>query len=594
LGKKIKDAERPAEFSRIRDLIFKETKVNYDSSNLVHYETYRRALRRFGLVNDMMAFTYPDSISKYDLRTEEGITELMRDVSKEYTEIKNDIDSDPVSMRDTLWPLFRTDYNPKFEAFADGELAEIEMTLAQIDKIIKTEGLEKKVSDEAAKGTSLEGTFGNPFDLAESIRNSINIRYIQSFGYKIEGISESIGKQDLFDLVQRNLGKGAPFKLSEEEQTARDLAELKERAAASKESPLNQPETQKTEEKAASSINTAEEKKEVAKTEASAINPAEVGSEVKSETSATAPTTSSTPSEVATEVPPPSTAGGENILNVQMEPTPVNVTAPSSKSTVINQATTASPAKTESVTSTSKSETVLKTESEKSAVNEVKEKKGGFSKFLEKITDSKIGQSLNLSGLAETAKDFAKVTKSQVLGSIPSLEKIKSSPSGINQFKESLKESATAISESSKTESAMNSVDKLKEIFSNKEKEAILEKSPQTLTETQKTEVIEKTAPSVTPLPAANLLNTTQNASTQTSTASTVNQSTQEGGSTSQTIQNTNQSTVSQPAPSSTEAGASPAGGASTGMSTSEMERTLKNIEFHLLNGIEVTVKQSY
>ena len=241
MGKKINDKERPEAFNRFRDEAFTKAKANYDSSNLIHYETYRKALRRFGLVDDFQMFKYPDTAFSYDLRTEDGIASLMAKVAEDYLEIKNGFESDPQSIRDELWPLFRVDYNPKFESFANDQLAEIDMDISQIDKIIKTEGGDESVSKAAAKGTSLEGTVGNPISLAESIRYTVDLRYIQSFGYTMEGIKNTIGKQDLFNLVQRNLGKDAPFKLSEEEQKAMDLAELKERAAQSKTSPINEP-----------------------------------------------------------------------------------------------------------------------------------------------------------------------------------------------------------------------------------------------------------------------------------------------------------------------------------------------------------------
>jgi hypothetical protein len=241
LGKKINDKERPEAFNRFRDEAFTKAKANYDSSNLIHYETYRKALRRFGLVDDFQMFKYPDTAFSYDLRTEDGIASLMAKVAEDYLEIKNGFESDPQSIRDELWPLFRVDYNPKFESFANDQLAEIDMDISQIDKIIKTEGGDEGASKAAAKGTSLEGTVGNPISLAESIRYTVDLRYIQSFGYTMEGIKNTIGKQDLFNLVQRNLGKDAPFKLSEEEQKAMDLAELKERAAQSKTSPINEP-----------------------------------------------------------------------------------------------------------------------------------------------------------------------------------------------------------------------------------------------------------------------------------------------------------------------------------------------------------------
>jgi hypothetical protein len=593
LGKKISDKERPEAFNKFRDEAFTKAKVNYDKSNLIHYETYRKSLRRFGLVDDFQMFKYPDTAFSYDLRTEDGIASLMTKVAEDYLEIKNGFESDPQSIRDELWPLFRVDYNPKFESFANDQLTEIDMDISQIDKIIATEGKDEGASKAAAKGTSLEGTVGNPIDLAESIRYTVDLRYIQSFGYKMEGIKDTIGKQDLFNLVQRNLGKDAPFKISEEEQTARDLAELKERAAKSKESPINEPAPAAgTEKTSTSPVNEAGDKA-AGPTGAAPINPVESKDATKpAEVSATTPSTSSSPAEVVAEKPPVATEQG-NILNVQMEPTPVTVTPPEASATTINQTNVATPAASpEASTSTSSSEKILKTESEKSTVNETKVKKGGFSKFLKNITESKIGQSLNLPGLVETAKDFAKVTKSEVLGGLPDFQKVKTGPNLINQVKESSKESVQAFKESTKTQKALEVVNQAKEMVSNKEKEQILEKSPQTTTATTKTETIEKAAPAVTPAAVSNTTNVTQNQGGAQATTNTTAQTTQEGSTSSQNVQNAAQSTTYQPAQMTTDLPQTQVGGQPAAFNTSEMEERLRRIEHVLMDGLEVTIKQ--
>lgn len=593
MGKRISDKERPAAFNKFRDEAFKKAKVNYDENNAIHSETYRRALRRFGLIDDSQVPSYPDNVSSYDLRTEEGISSLMAKVADEYLEIKNGYESDPQYIRDALWPLFIVKYNPKFESFADGQLAEIKMTLSQIDKIIETEGAEEGVSKAAAKGTSLEGTVGNPIDVAESIRNTINLRYIQSFGYKLEGFSESISKDDLFNYVQRNLGKGAPFKISEEEQTARDLAELKERSAKSKESSINSSSPEATKEKSTSSPVNEMEDMTATPAGKTPINPPESKEVTKpAEVSTGTPSTSSSPAEVVSEKPPVASEK-ENILNVQMEPTPVTVTPPAASATTINQTNVATPAASpEATTSTSSSEKILKTESEKSTVNETKVKKGGFSKFLKNITESKIGQSLNLPGLVETAKDFAKVTKSEVLGGLPNLEKMKTSPNLINQVKESSKESVQAFKESTKTQKALEVVNQAKEMVSNKEKEQILEKSPQTTTATTKTETIEKAAPAVTPATVSNTTNVTQNQGGAQTTTNTSAQTTQEGSMSSQSVQNSTESPAYQPAQMTTSLPQTQVGGQPTVFNTGEMEERLRRIEHVLMNGLEVTIKQ--
>jgi hypothetical protein len=588
LGKKIKDSERPAEFARIRDIVFANAKISYDSNNLIHYESYRKALNRFGLVDDFLMIKYPETILKYDLSKEDDITSLMGEVASEYSDVIQRNQRDPAGLRADLWQLFRPDYNPKFEGFAEEQLEPIEMTLNQLDKIIKTEDDEEEESRGKAKGTSLEGTFGNPVDLAMTLRKIIDLRYIKSFGYSLEANNDDLSKQDIFAYVQMNLTSDAPFKESEES------SKKEEASTGTSASPLNTTEPVKSGEKGTiSSINASEEKKETV-VEQSAINPVErTGSDKTTEISGGAPSTSSTPAEVTAETKAPMPAAGENILNVQMEPTPVTVTPPEASATTINQTNVATPAASpEAATSTSSSEKILKTESEKSTVNETKVKKGGFSKFLKNITESKIGQSLNLPGLVETAKDFAKVTKSEVLGGLPDFQKVKTGPNLINQVKESSKESVQAFNESTKTQKALEVVNQAKEMVSNKEKEQILEKSPQTTTATTKTETIEKAAPAVTPATVSNTTNVTQNQAGAQTTTNTASQTTQEGSMTSQNVQNAAQSTTYQPAQMTTDLPQTQVGGQPAAFNTSEMEERLRRIEHVLMDGLEVTIKQ--
>jgi hypothetical protein len=582
LGKKIKDSERPAEFARIRDIVFANAKISYDSNNLIHYESYRKALNRFGLVDAFLMVKYPETILKYDLSKEDDITSLMGEVASEYSDVIQRNQRDPAGLRADLWQLFRPDYNPKFEGFAEEQLAPIEMTLDQLDKIIETEDDEAEESRGKAKGTSLEGTFGNPVDLAMTLRKIIDLRYIKSFGYSLEGNDDDLSKRDIFEYVQMNLTSEAPFKESEE------------KTSDAGKSPLNATTpTTAGEKTASSSINVSEEKKEKPTGEASAINPATTGGETKSDVSAASPTTSSAQAEVTSETPPPAPVAGENILNVQMEPTPVNVTSPES-STIINQtqpaATPAAPV--EAPTSTSTSEKILKTESEKSTVNETKVKKGGFSKFMEKITESKLGQSLNLPGLKEAAKDFAKVTKSEVLGKLPDFEKVKTGPNLINQLKESSKESVQAFKESTKTNKALEVMNQTKEMLSSKEKEKILETSPSTSTATVKTETIEKSTPAVVPTAVSNTTNLTQNQGGDQTSTNVSAQTTQEGSTSSQTVQNTTPTTSYQPAQMTTDLPQTQVGGQPGVFNTGEMEERLRRIEHVLMNGLEVTIKQ--
>ncbi len=588
MGKKIKDSERPAEFARIRDIVFANAKISYDSNNLIHYESYRKALNRFGLVDDFLMIKYPETILKYDLSKEDDITSLMGEVASEYSDVIQRNQRDPAGLRADLWQLFRPDYNPKFEGFAEEQLEPIEMTLDQLDKIIKTEDDEEEESRGKAKGTSLEGTFGNPVDLAMTLRKIIDLRYIKSFGYSLEANNDDLSKQDIFAYVQMNLTSDAPFKESEES------SKKEEASTGTSASPLNTTEPVKSGEKGTvSSINASEEKKETI-VEQSAINPVEkTGSDKTTEISGGAPSTSSTPAEVTAATQAPTPVAGENILNVQMEPTPVTVTSPES-STIINQSspTTTPAAPVEAPTSTSTSEKILKTESEKSTVNETKVKKGGFSKFMEKITESKLGQSLNLPGLKEAAKDFAKVTKSEVLGKLPDFEKVKTGPNLINQLKESSKESVQAFKESTKTNKALEVMNQTKEMLSSKEKEKILETTPSTSTATAKTETIEKSMPIVTPAAVSNTTNLTQNQGGAQTATNVSTQTTQEGSTSSQTVQNTTPTTSYQPAQMTTDLPQTQVGGQPGVFNTGEMEERLRRIEHVLMNGLEVTIKQ--
>lgn len=349
----------------------------------------------------------------------------------------------------------------------------------------------------------------------------------------------------------------------------------------------------KNEPSSKSSINSPKEIFSVSESKTSAVNPfEETGYDKATEVSGLGPSTSFTPSELIVENPPLSREG-ENILNFQMEMVPVNLTSPSILNTTINQSPVQpKSAPTETPVSTSSSEKTVVTETDKSSINVVKEKEGGFSKFLERVTESKIGKALNLPDLNQVASDFAKVTKSEVLGTIPNFEKIKTGTNVINQVKESSKESLQAFKESTNTQRAVEVMNKAKEMVSSNEKELLVENSPGTATETQRTETIEKTSPVVTqaaPPPASAVTQNQENQQTILNSSSSSNQ----GGSTSsQKTESNIQKTEYKPAQMTTDLPQTQMGGQPLIISNGEMEKRLQRIEFILMNGIEVTVKQ--
>ena len=595
MGKKIKDSERPEAFNKFRAEAFSKAKVNYDETNAIHSETYRRALRRFGLIDDSQVPSYPDSVSSYDLRTEEGISSLMAKVAEEYVEIKNGYESDPEYMRDVLWPLFIVKYNPKFETFANDQLTEIKMTLSQIDAIIETEGADEGVSKATAKGTSLEGIVGSPVSVAESIRNTINLRYIQSFGYKLKGFSEAISKDDLFDYVQRNLGKGAPFKISDEEQKSRDLAELKERAAKSKESPINSSASEGVDKAQASPVN---EMDDVTATPSGTapINAPESTSPAESKTTeaATSAAVTSAPAEVAKETAAPPS---ETILNVNLEkevtPAPA---AGSTQTTINNQATVEAPKEVSSSSEKveSSTNTILKTDSTKStAINETKEKSGKFSSFLEKASESKIGKAINLGGIVsdikDQAKDFGAVTKSELgLGKGGPLSKLGTGALNlVDRLKESKKEKSTVLSDNTTASTSSASINATTSEKTSTDTEKILSEKPGVSTSTSTSETIEKNKMIVKPEPVAPIVPPAQ--VTQNVETSNTSQTNQTSAPTTETSQTTN--VENQGSSQTTNAGASP------GISMpnfAEMERLLSNIQKILVLGIDELKTEKY
>jgi hypothetical protein len=239
LSKKIDDKARPFEFSRIRDLVFKEAGVNYDVTNPIQYETYRKALDRFGLIDSFRNFKYPETVLKYDLKKEEGVTYLMKEVAAEYTDLIKSYTDDPKGIIPDLWPLFRVDYNPKFEAFADEKLAIADITLAQIDDILKTADGDDEESRDAAKGTGLETSVPNPIILAETLRRHINLKYVESLGYKVDGIKDdaSLSRYLRFNLADddsdKEEAKPAESSSSPINQSTKETASIKTGQASS-------------------------------------------------------------------------------------------------------------------------------------------------------------------------------------------------------------------------------------------------------------------------------------------------------------------------------------------------------------------------
>ena len=613
MGKKITSKERPEAFNKFRDEAFAKAKVNYDKSNLIHYETYRKSLRRFGLVDDFQMFKYPDTAFSYDLRTEDGIASLMAKVTEDYIELKNGYDSDPRSIMDDLWTLFKVDYNPKFESFANDQLAEIDMDISQIDKIIATEGQDEGASKAAAKGTSLEGTVGNPISLAENIRYTINLRYIQSFGYKIEGIKDTIGKQDLFNLVQKNLGKDAPFKISEEEQKARDLAELKERASKSKttSSPVNSESSPASSANASTSSSVNSEK-----TTPSSENKTTASSPINSTTAKTSEGTSVT-----------NTDGGvtsktgelqaENILdaapsqaiNVNLENKPAESkpavsassttnTSNTSNSTTVNDAKststeTSSPSNTASNVSTTGDKNIMKVEnttnqSSSSTVNEAKpeKQKGGF---LSKVGNfaKKAGAVLNLPSvgeLGEQAKGLFGATGANISSRI---SEVKNS-FAINSNKEESNSSPTSSTVTNSVNSSnTTAATKPNDILAVPNTGTTSTTSDILKTETQTAMNVEQNKPAVAATSSPITNQTTQTTNPAASAVSNTSNS-QNTSSSATTTSNVSQNTQSAAQP----AGA-PAGGGGVNVDMNQLAQSITRLERILISGIEVTIKDA-
>jgi hypothetical protein len=591
LGKKIKAGERPAEFARIRDIVFANSKISYDPSNLIQYESYRKALNRFGLVDDFLMIKYPETILKYDLSKEDDITNLMGEVASEYSDVIQRNERDPAGLRADLWQLFRPDYNPKFEGFAEEQLEPIEMTLNQLDKIIKTEDDEEEESRGKAKGTSLEGTFGNPVDLAMTLRRIIDLRYIKSFGYSLEANDDDLSKQDILAYVQMNLTNDAPFKGSGES------SKNEESSTKTDSSPLNTTSATKPEEKGATSINTAGETTGPVGASTSAINEPTTKASIETKTSESAADGSltSTGAELSKET---STPPATTTVNVNLEKDkPSAPTSETPPATILNTQTTIEKPK-ETASSSEKVEsstnTILKTDSTKStAINETKEKSGKFSSFLEKASESKIGKAINLGGivsdLKDQAKDFGAVTKSELgLGKGGPLSKLGTGALNlVDRLKESKKEKSTASSDKTTASTSNASINTTTAEKTSTDTEKILSEKPGVSTSTSTSETIEKNKMIVKPEPVVPIVppaQVTQNV--ETSNASQTNQTSAPTTETSQTTNVENQGSSQ-----TTNAGASP------GISMpnfAEMERLLSNIQKILVLGIDELKTEKY
>jgi hypothetical protein len=611
-SKSIGNKERPAEFTRISDLVFKEAKINYNPSSAVDYEIYRRALKRFGLLNDFFMFQYPETISRFDLRTEEGITSLMKEIANEYIEIDEGITADPQSMRDVLWPLFRVDYNPKFAPFADAQLAEIKMTIDEIDEIIATENNDASESVEAAKGTSLEGTVGNPVSVAESIRTTINLRYIQSFGYKLSGFSEKISESALFDYVQLNLGDDAPFKLSKEEQKAREAEELRKFSEKSKSSSSavnsGSSSTSATPASTSSSVNSE-------KTTPSSENKTGATSPINSTTAKTAEGTSVTGSEggvtsktgeLQTENilnTTPSQAINVNLENKPTESKPAasasstTNTSNTSNSTTVNDAKststeTSSPSNTASNVSTTGDKNIMKVEntnnqSSSSTVNESKpeKEKGGF---LSKVGNfaKKAGAALNLPSvgeLGEQAKGLFGATGANISSRI---SEVKNS-FAINSNKEESNSSPTSSTATNSVNSSNTTANtKPNDILAVPNTGTTSNTSDILKTETQTAMNVEQNKPAVAATQSPVTNQTTQSTNPAASAVSNTSnsQNTSSPTTTTSNVSQNTQSAVQQPG--------SPAGGG-VNVDTNQLAQSITRLERILISGIEVTIKDA-
>lgn len=609
MGKKIKESERPAEFSRIRDIVFKGAGVRYVSGNTVDDEIYRRALRRFGLVDDSMKFQYPDAVSGYDFKSEEGITSFMGQAAKEYAEIDRGITADPASMKEELWPLFTVEHNPKYQPFVDSELASVKMNYSQLNQILKAGESDIAKSREAAKGTSLEGTVGSPFGLAESLMYTINLRYIQSFGYKLQGFKDKGAANGLFDEVQRNLADGAPFKLSKEEQNAREMAELKSLSESNK-SPVNSSgprETSTSEEPSAPINSTGTEPKPISTVSNNTINPATAkSSETTAVTNSEGSVTSKT-GELQTENILGTTPSQAINVNLETKPTetkPVgestvnsNTVSNTSSSTTVNDSKPTSSVTNNTETSSSilgvtGDKKIMKVEnttnqSSSSTVNEPKKEKekGGF---LSKVGNfaKKAGAALNLPSVAELgeqAKGLFGAAGSNISSRISEVKESFSINSNNRESEALPKTSSSTNSVNSTNASAINKT----EILGAPKTETTSNPENVLKTETQNSMNVEQKPPSMvaasTPVTESN-----QTASTVASTNVSTATNTSQTATSPQTVtSNVSQNTQSpnQPAENS--------GGVGVNVDINQLAQSIMRLERILINGIDVTIKDT-
>lgn len=608
MGKKIKESERPAEFSRIRDIVFKGAGVRYASGNIVDNEIYRRALRRFGLVDDSMKFQYPDTIGGYDFKSEEGITSFMGQAAKEYAEIDKGITADPASMKHELWPLFTAEHNPNYPSFVDGELASIKMSYSQLDKILKAGEADIAKARAAAKGTSLEGTVGSPFDLAENLMYTINLRYIQSFGYKLQGFKDKGAANALFDEVQKNLADGAPFKLSKEEQTAKDMEELKSFSESNK-SPINSSgprATPTSEGSATSSINSTEpETKPAQPTPNNTINPATTKSSEPTTITSSEGNVTSKVGEIQTENILDTTPSQAINVNLETKPTTAspsgastvtsNAVTNTSNSTTVNDVKSTQPTANNTSTSSSNvgvtnDKTIMKVENtnNQSSSNTVNEppKEKEKSKFLSKVGNfaKKAGAALNLPSVAELGdqtKGLFGATASNI-------------SSRVSEVKESfaINSNNRESESSSQTSSSTNSVNSTKTAETNKLK--ILGESatgsssnPANVlkTETQNSMTVEQKPP-VVAMSSEPATNSTSQQST-TATTAVSNTTNSQTSTQPQTTSNITQTTQPAAQPAATQPGVG------VNVDINQLAQSIMRLERILISGIEVTIKDT-
>lgn len=618
MGKKIKDKERAEVFGRLRKEIFGQKGLPAEpGKDIISDFRYNRIAEMFGIRSESGEMVYPDnSGSQWDYTSEEGIRKTVVEMANRYAESRDANLKNPGEIRAELWKLFDPKYNPKYEAFAASELAVLKdpngssatVTLKNIMDILMHEASGNEAAARtAAKGTLLEDMLSNPVHFASNIQGTLEYRYIESFGYKLDPSDAAYAKQDLFHAWQVNLDPKSKFKESKEVQDARIWANIKNKSNA--ESSVN----------SAAASNTAESKpagSQINSTTSGTASPAPTaGSPINATTPSKNEATSTTSSEggvtsktgeLQTENildTTPSQAINVNLENKQAESKPAVSTSPTtntsttSNSTTVNDVKststeTSSPSNTASSVSETSDKNIMKVEnttnqSSSSTVNEAKpeKQKGGF---LAKVGNfaKKAGAALNLPSVAELggqAKGLFGATAANINSRISEVKESFNTNSSKNEIN-------SAPSASSNNNSAVNS-------SSNTINKPTVLATPPAENTSNTTNVLKPESPVAMnveqKLPSMSAA-ATPPSSTNTSTAATATSTTVTNTANSQTASSpqTTNSTTAQNTQTASQPASNPPG-MGVNVDNGQLAQSIQRLERILMNGIEVTIKDA-